>query len=402
MNIRMMAQNQLMQSGFNVRGSSFAPPAWQNNNTTNQQQNNFPASNAALRAAGSNIQNAMGNMTGRQSALNTLEGRTTDADVATVRVDNSRTIASMPPQNTTIDVRQTATAQANAGEALVANERAVDVGSFNFAIESGGRTHNFNINVAEGDDNATIQRRMAEAVNARDIGVRATMAIEGTGEEATTRLTLTGTQTGANNTFTVIDEFSGNIASAMGVAETSQEAQNAVFSLNGGFERTSQSNDVNIGAGITATLQGEGTTQLSFARNTQQAIDAATNLVNSLNSALRNTNAQDGRGSERFVSDIQGMNRAFANSLSRVGINVQGNGQLSIDEARMQRAAADGSLEQLFDRNSGFGGRAERISSNAASGAYRNAPAPVNISSPNTNFNFGNVDNMWSIMNLFV
>jgi flagellar hook-associated protein 2 len=400
MNIRFMAQNQLMSSGFNFRSSS-APPAWQNN--ASAQQNNDIASNASIRSAGRNIQDAFsGSQQGRQSSFNMLQGVSSDSDVATVSVNNARVISSLPPQNASLNVQQMATAQVNEGAALDRNDRDVNPGTFSFSIQTGGRTHNFTMRVEAFEDNEAVQRRMAETINARGIGVTASVATEGTGQNATSSLTLTGDQTGAGNAFTVRDT-SGNLAETMGVTDATQEAQNAIYSVNGGVVRESASNEINLGRGVTATLQGEGTTDISFTRNAQQAIEAATSLVNALNSALRNTNTNDGRGSERFVSDIQGMNRTFASALSRVGINVQADGQLSIDSARMERAAADGSLSRMFDndRNFGFAGRAERIANNAASGSYRNAPNPVNFTSPNNQFNFGNVDNFSSLLNLF-
>jgi hypothetical protein len=394
MNIRFMVQNQLMQGGFNLHGSSNSAP-WQNN-TSGTAQNT--ASNASLRNAGRAVQDVFGDMR-RNNVFNAMEGRSSDTDVATVRVENSRS-SSIPLRDTSIDVRQAAASQENRGSSLAANERAVDAGTYNFAIESGGRTHTFRIEVGADDDNRAIQLRMAEAVNARDIGVRASVETAGSGNNRTTQLSLTGTQTGRGNAFSVSDSGGGNLASEMGISQVSREAQNALFSINGGTERESASNEINIGSGVTATLQGEGTAEITYVRDTRQAVDSARELVNALNSALRNTNANDGRGSSRFVSDIQGMNRAFSNTLSRVGITMEQNGQLTIDQARLERAAADGSLSRVLDGQSGFGARANRIATSAASGAYRNSPAPVNVTSPN-HFNFGNVENMWSMMNLF-
>jgi len=298
-------------------------------------------------------------------------------------------------------VRQAATAQENEGASLAARERAVDAGTHNFSIETGGRTHTFSISVGANDNNEAIQRRMAEAINSRDIGVTAAVTAEGSASNRTTQLNLAGTRTGEGNTFSVSDTGSGRLVAETGISQVSQASQNAVFSINGGAERESATNQIDIGRGVTVTLQGEGTADITFARDTRQAVDSARELVNALNSALRNTNANDGRGSARFVSDIQGMNRAFSNTLSRVGINMEPNGQLTIDQARLENAAADGSLGRALDGQTGFGARAGRIASNAASGAYRNTPAPVNVTSPNNQFNFGNVDNLWSMMNMF-
>ncbi|MCL1844369.1 MAG: hypothetical protein FWF77_00490 [Defluviitaleaceae bacterium] len=399
MTIRSMAQSYLMNQGFFIRGSSFTPPPdWQNPRANNQP--NVPVTDARIRTAGYNINSAIDDI--RDGNANRLEGRTSNADVATVEVNNARLIESMMPRNTSINVRQTATAQTNEGEALESNERAVDSGAYTFEIEAGGRTQTFNINVLDTDDNASIQARMAAAVNASNIGITATVQTQGTGDEATTRLTFTASETGTDNTFAVTD-VSGNLAETMGVNETTAEAQNAVFSINNGAERQSQTNQVNIAPGVTATLQGEGQADINFRRDNENLMNAVTDLVNSLNASLQNVNPNAGSGSSQFVSDIRGMNFSFASSLARVGIQVGGDGRLSINETQFERAAEDGSLSRMFeDGNFGFMGRASNIASNAAnSNLYRNTPNPVNFMSPGSNFDFGNVNDTWAMMNLF-
>jgi len=281
-----------------------------------------------------------------------------------------------------------------------ATERSVEAGEYSFSIEAGGQTHNFTIAVNENDTNESIQERMAAAINERDIGITASVtSVEATDDqEATTSLSLVSDNTGTDAAFTV----SGDLTSAMGVTDATQEAQNAVFSVNGGEERTSQSNDVSLAAGITATLTGSGTTSVSVERDARSATEAVTGLVDALNSALRSANASDGRGSARFVNDIQSMNRNYAASLARVGISVSRNGELSIDEEQLERAAQDGSLDRLFaDQQFGFGARMERIATNAAnSELYANAQ--VNFNFDQGQLFFSLLNNTGSLFNLLI
>ena len=412
MNVRFMAHSELAQSGWNVRrGVGPSPFTLSRMNDTdranhaNRPGNAASNGNNAVTTAGQNILEALSGMGhgNRSSVFNNLQGHTSESDVATVAVNNSRLISSMPPRDTTIDVVQAAQAQVNEGTALAANGRAVGSGSFTFTIAAGGTNHTFNINVVDGDTNATIQQRMADAINMRNtLGVEATVVRERIDGVNTTRLDLTAAQTGTNSAFTVSDTV-GNLAQGMGITSATQEAQNAIFSIDGGITRHSQSNEVSLGAGVTATLRGAGRTEITFGHNTEDSVRAVTNLVNALNTALRSVNPNDGRGSERFIRDIQGMNATFASSLARVGIDVSETGRLTINESRLRSAAEDGSLTRLFDnQHSGFGARVERIASNAANtNHYRNNPVTTNLISPNTGFNFGNTQNSWSMMNIF-
>jgi len=195
---------------------------------------------AAVRSAGNDLLSAA---QGKQADFSQFNGASSNARTASVNVDNSKaskeTLESMASRPMNLDVRQTALAQTNAGEEMDAAQRGVETGEHTFSIEVGGETHTFSITVDENDTNESIQARMAEAINEADIGV--TAAVTTDEEEGTTALSLTSDSTGTDAAFTVTDE-SGNLASAMGITDATQEAQNAVYSVNGGPEIESQSN----------------------------------------------------------------------------------------------------------------------------------------------------------------
>jgi flagellar hook-associated protein 2 len=393
MTVRNMAMSQLQMSGMHGIPGAPGRPAGPGA-TGNASRESTAVTNQNIRNAGSAIADALDTLTGRDAAL---EGRTSNAEAATVNVNNGRLIASMPPQNTTLNVIQTAQAQENNGNALAAQGRAIESGGFTFEIEAGGRVHEFTINVLDTDNNTSIQRAMADAINRRDIGITATVNNAVTGGNQTTALNLASTATGTGSAFTVRDT-TGNLTETMGINTVNQQARNAIFTLNGGEERTSQSNDISLAAGVTATLTGTGETNITFGRNTDSSVNAATELVNAINSAMRGVNPNEGRGSRRFLEDLHGLTVTFESALSRIGINVQNNGTLSIDRERLQAAAEDGSLDRFFEGR-GFAARVDRIAHNAANtNSYANRVAPVNV---NNGFDFGNTQDQWNMFNLF-
>jgi len=322
------------------------------------------ATSASVRGAGYDLLDAT---KGKQAEFSQFQAASSNTNTATVTVDNSSftsgAASALASNNVRLDVSQTALSQTNAGEAMSAADRGVDAGEYTFSIETGGQTHTFSLTVGDNDTNESIQERMAAAINEANIGITASVTADA--ENGTTSLSLASDNTGTDAAFTVTDD-SGNLASAMGVDAATQEAQNAIYSVNGGAAIESQSNTVAIAQGVTATLNGSGTTTVSAERETQGAVAAATDLVNALNSTLRSANAGDGRGSTRLANDIQTLTRNYSSQLASVGINVSRNGELTIDEARLQKAAQDGSLDRLFNNErTGFSARAERIGSNA-------------------------------------
>ena len=358
----------------------------------------------AVRESGKDL---LGAIDDRKTASSQYQGTSSNDKTASVTVDNSKatsaSISSMQSNPAKLDVKQTALAQSNEGDAMSASGNAVKAGEYSFSIEAGGKTHEFTIDVKEGDSNADIQEKMAAAINEKDIGVSASVSsTKATDDkEATTSLSITADKTGTDSEFTVKD-VSGNLASSMGVADATQKAQNAVYSVNGGAERTSQSNDVSIADGVTATLKSSGTTSVSVERDAKSAVEGVKGLVDSLNSALKSASVEDGRGSSRFVSDIQAMNKNYSASLSRVGISVSSTGELSIDEKKLEKAAQDGSLDRLFaDQRFGFGARMDRIANNAVnSELYANAQ--VNFSFDRGQLMFFNMHNSGLLFNLLI
>jgi len=394
MTVRTMALNQLRADGFHGIGFPGSRPTAADG-VGSAANRNTPQTNAQIRGAGQSISQALATLTGSDGEL---FGRTSDADVASVQLDRNRLISSMPPQDTRINVQQIAQAQTNVSDAVTASSRNVTSGVHTFEIEAGGRTHSFEINVQATDDNVAVQRRMATAINEADIGITASVQAGTDNGAATTTLSIASDQTGTNAAFEIRDAAGSSLVSAMqldGSTTASQTAQNAIFSVGGGAQRTSQTNEVNIGAGATATLTGAGETQITFGRSSEQSLAAARDLVSAINSAIRGTNPDDGRGSQRFLNDLIGVNITFQASLSRMGIDVGRNGQLSINESRLTEAIESGAFE-----NSGFTSRMERIASNAANTRqYANAAPPVEVQ--RNNFDFSNVNNQWMLMDLF-
>ena len=409
MTIGNMARNQVMINRImvgdfgGVRGNQgLTPqnPMWPNAGGNLNVNNNF-ATSPSVREAGRGMLESIQNITPRQSPFSNLQAATTNADVATATVDNTRISRINPPRTTTINVEQTAQAQANVGDTVEARGRAVESGNFAFTIEAGGRTHEFTINVLDTDNNETIQRRMAAMINQRNIGVRAEVATTAATNEApmASALTLTAAATGTNAAFTVTDTR-GDLAATLGVDTVTTEAQNAIFRVDGGPVRTAQTNQISIAQGVTANLREAGTATISFARDTTQAISAVTSFVDSINAALRNTRVSDGPGAERFVSDIQRMNRMNAPALNRAGIDVGMDGRLEINEERLERAAQDGSLERLFSRDSAFVNRAEQIATNATrTNLYQNISSNFSFN-PGGQMFFPQGGNTWSMLSV--
>jgi flagellar capping protein FliD len=197
-----------------------------------------------------------------------------------------------------------------------------------------------------------------------------------------------------------VKDVQGSLAQNMGVNQRTQETRDAVFTVNGGNERTSKSNNVEVARGVEATIRSEGSTEISFRNDAGAAVSAVKELVGAINRAIESVKPEDGRGSARFVNDLAGMTRSFSATLDRVGIQVdRKTGTLSVDNAKLQKAAEDGSLQRVFDgQNYGFHGRLDRISNNAAQSNHYRDPFTIQSSFSNSFKNPFDFDSPWGDM----
>ena len=320
---------------------------------------------------------------------------------ASIFVDNAKTASSVLSKTFSLDIKQTALAQTNSSGSVNSSAKDYETGIFSFAIDAGGKTRNFTINVSGDDTNESIQRKMAAVINSSDIGTKAEVIEDK--EKGTSVLSISSKETGVKNSFSITDT-SGDLAELMGITAVSTQARDAVYTVDKGYERTSSSNEITVSPGVNVTMKEAGKTDISFKRDPAEAVKAVKDIVGAINSAIRNASEIPGRGSAKFISDLSSMNRTYSQSLARMGISVSRTGELSVDEGKLTKAAESNGLGDLFsNRQFGFGARLEQIASNAArSNAYFSPSQPVIFGYSGGKVNYFNFSTAGSLFDLII
>jgi len=336
-----------------------------------------------MRGIGRNAQTPFGNI--RPVAENTDILQINTVDTNRLRNSNVRSLS--------VDVMQVAQSQQNRGSAFTGNALATSAGfttgANQISINVGNSRFDFNFNVTSTDTVRQVQDRIAAAINNRNIGVTASVSTEGSGTGQTSALTLQSAQTGATvqgqPNFTV--SGANNVASVLGVDSVTRQAQNAEFRVNrNGFSgnvQTSRTNNVDLGSGISATLRETGSTQITFAPDEDRQMQSFRDMVSAVNGML---DSASGGASGRLQRELVNTIRSSSASLSRIGINVDRGGFLSIDERRFRSAASTGALESfaMRDRSGSQFGFMNRLTRTAGN-IRRNPGGFVNL---NTNWWF--------------
>lgn len=191
-----------------------------------------------------------------------------------------------------------------------------------------------------------------DAINANeDSGVNATIVNDGTNY----RLALSSSETGADASITGFS-FSGTEPFAADTDNTLQAGTDAALTVNG-IAITSPTNQVE-GAiqGVTLNLQEEGDSTVAVEQNTRAVREAITGFVDAYNELkgtigeLTSFNAETGVAGElngdntvrtvesRMRSILSGGIEGEFSMLSDIGISLQRDGTLSIDESELDNA----------------------------------------------------------------
>jgi hypothetical protein len=295
----------------------------------------------------------------------------------------------------------------------LASAAGFEVGSHHIALNIDGRQFDFNFNVSATDTVREVQQRIANAVNNRNIGV--TASVDRDSAAGTSALVFQSRESGVANegqpNFTVSSN-AGNALAVTGVANVTQAAQNAQFRVNRnditGALRTSRTNEVDLGSGVTANLRATGNVEVSMSRDDIRQINAFRHMVNSFNDLMSSAREAAGSRGSQLERELSDLARSASASLNRVGISVNQDGFMRIDEDRMSAAAQRGELERFATRDrvgsgQGFMNRltrtADRVSRNPEA-FFSGNNNPAGPSGPWSNFNPRQASQMNRLMNL--
>lgn len=300
----------------------------------------------------------------RNNVFNQLEAGSTETGVAEVS-GNYRLHAGT---DITLEVHSLAQSQKNVSEAHYAQEQTETGADMNFEIHGSGGSASVSISSTNPNGTAKTYNQMyqdaAKAINANSqLGVKASV----TNVEGKVSLVLTGSETGADNGFTV----SGDMGAAGGLETTSTEAQDAEYTVTeDGFSQTytSQSNEISLDYGkIDVELKGEGTTNVYTGIDPDKVADAVQELVDSYNSVsgLLRDNAHRGTGAASHMSSF---NRGMGadKTLEALGITYNKDGNMELDKEKLVTALSE-DYEGTKSLISGQFGIAERAGARAES-----------------------------------
>lgn len=326
------------------------------------------------------------------SAFGTLENALTDFREAAAELADPETFRAVKTENSgesftvsadeeavvgsyDIQVTQKARSYSVATAGLASKEAALGGGTISFTLGNG---ETFSVDVSDSDSSLVDIR---DAINSADGGVTASIIDDGSDQPY--RLVLSSTDTGTDAAITAVDFGSGGLGSSLGLdVSTEVQARNAQLTVNG-IAIESQDNRVE-GAiqGVTLNVTDTGNATLDITPDTSgvgKKVESFVSAYNDLQETLSkltdyNSDSETAgtllgnatvRGVETrlrsLMSDV--VEGGDFNTLSDVGISLQLDGTLEIDEEALDKVVANqpDSMAEFFsggtDESGGFASR---------------------------------------------
>ena len=314
--------------------------------TTNKDTQHYAVS---LKENARELHNAIAQLGGleQDSMFRKKSAYSTDTEVAEAAYIGSDALTSTSPEFD-LEVKELATPQENLGHFLPDLATTLSPATYSFDISINDMNYEFQFNINEGDTNRQIMDRLSRLINNADIGIQANVA-ESDSRYAL-RLTSDATGVPANKAyhFRVSDDHTSKasgVVGNMGLNYISHPAGNACFLING-EERSSSSNHFTVGklfdVQIKAVSPEDKPVHIGLKTDTESITDNINQLIGSYNSFIRSAASylETQSRSRQLVREFSSIASHYGTSLENMGMHLQDDGILSVNDEKLQQAAA--------------------------------------------------------------
>lgn len=343
--------------------------------TTNKDTQHYAVS---LKENARELHNAIAQLGGleQDSMFRKKSAYSTDTEVAEAAYIGSDALTSTSPEFD-LEVKELATPQENLGYFLPDLATTLSPATYSFDISINDMNYEFQFNINEGDTNRQIMDRLSRLINNADIGIQANVA-ESDSRYAL-RLTSDATGVPANKAyhFRVSDDHTSKasgVVGNMGLNYISHPGGNACFLING-EERSSSSNHFTVGklfdVQIKAVNPEDKPVHIGLKTDTESITDNINQLIGSYNSFIRSAASylETQSRSRQLVREFSSIASHYGTSLENMGMHLQDDGILSVNDEKLQQAAASAgndlsSFSVLKDFSSSLLRKSDQVSLN--------------------------------------
>ncbi|MBE6015732.1 MAG: hypothetical protein E7241_10300 [Lachnospiraceae bacterium] len=239
-----------------------------------------------------------------------------------------------------IEVQELAKPQVNTGKEMFPNDDVMlRPGDYSFDVGVNDINYEMQFSVNPGENNETVLNRIAKLFNKSSIGINATIE---SGEYGQIFMNLTSTATGEPSYGDKIFDIMANdttgsedVMEYFGLDNMTQQSSNSAFLLNG-TERSSFSNEFTVNKNFEISLKdvSEGSEiTIGFKTAADSISDNISKMAEAYNHMLTTAEGTEGGfSSTKLVNDMAHLSGTFKNEFEALGINVEEDGKLAVNE----------------------------------------------------------------------
>ena len=287
-----------------------------------------------------------------------------------------------------VDVSQLAVAQQNVGSQLLTTLNPSDIpdGNQTLIITVDGASTPVTVAVPVGT-NLDALTAVQDAVNAAGVGVEASIVTTGD----VSQLVLTATETGTAKGFTVVDQLGSSVVADTGADNVSRAATNAAIAINGvdyelaenelSLDPAADSGDERVTLYFRAVTEETAQVDVSVALSAEAVVYATRRLVGAVNELRAFVSDKPQILSQGLLARLNLAVDDLRESLAAVGIKVEDEGNITLDETALRGALADrpGDVERAIGSIQGLAARERSVAETvlgSESLAFATKPGP--------------------------
>lgn len=284
-----------------------------------------------------------------KSSLDHSAAYTTDQDTVTASYIGKAPDGNLENLGFDINVLSLASEQINTGRFLPKDSTGLPPDNYAFDLKINNQEFEFQFSIYQNDRNIDVQEKLEKLINKAGVGVEASIKED---NQNRTALVLssshTGLRSGEASQFEVYESASGlrtGSVDYLGLDKISSPATNAHFTLNG-EDKSSISNKFTVGGKFELQLKGVTPPGQDIHVGVKKDNEALMNHINSLvtnyNEFVSDTSDKDTAKfkGDKLKSEIVGIAKQYMTGIEDIGIKLEGNGTLSIDEEMLKQAVS--------------------------------------------------------------
>lgn len=259
-----------------------------------------------------------------------------------------------------IEVNRLAASQINSGNYLVDDEPvALTPDTYSFDIGIDGLNYEFQFSIKPNDTNRDVQERLARLITNANIGMKAQVI---SGEDNTSYLRMESNSTGLKDDsdpyiYRISDHRTSKSSGTVeyfGLDHVATMPGNASYVVNGN-EHTSTSNNITLDRTYEIKLTGVSSedgeaASIGLKTDVESLTENINTLVRGFNSFLQAVSEYTDHQpkSNQLFNEMSGVARVFAHDLTSVGLNLNLDGTLEVDDETLRQSAMNDDAAKVF------------------------------------------------------